>query len=265
MNGLRSAICALALSAPGCTWGEGSGFATLESTHVSAQLQLDERTPDELTTDLGYVVQLESAELFVEDVVLEQGGQTEHGAQFDPAHPPDGYSSCHAGHCHSDDGRLVPYAEIEAERAASGEEYTAVVSVPVHAPLDLLRGGPLRVRHAQPSAELPRAELERVTLHAESLRIRGSVRDATGVSLPLHVDLALHASLRAAVHVDIDRDTAARVRATVELAVPASLLDGVDFARFADAGSVTLSEPTSPAAEPVLDALDESELRFELR
>ncbi|MGM0557111.1 MAG: hypothetical protein ACQEVA_12080 [Myxococcota bacterium] len=42
------------------------------------------------------------------------------GATFDPQSPPDGYGLCHNGHCHSDDGELVPYEDIRAELASSG-------------------------------------------------------------------------------------------------------------------------------------------------
>ena len=61
-------------------------------------------------------------------------GQTELLAQagaaasFDPANPPPGYSLCHNGHCHADDGRLVPYEDIAIELAggSGGEVLFAV-------------------------------------------------------------------------------------------------------------------------------------------
>lgn len=263
------AACVLALNAQGCAWSEGSGFATLSETEVSARIERDGASaPAELTTDLGYVVQLESAELYVEDVLFEQGEAGREDAHFDPAHPPEGYSLCHAGHCHNEDGRLVAYAEIEGESGGGGAHAT-VVSIPVFSRLDLLRGGVLRVREASPSRELPLVELQRITLHAGSLHLRGSVRAGPGgqtlpASLSLLVDLELGAPVHASVHVDIDRDTPADVHAVVDAVVPRTLLDGVDFAGLAEEGAVSLSDVESTEAEPVLDALADSELRFEL-
>lgn len=271
MNARRWVVCALALSAPGCAWNEGSGFATLKETQVSARVQPDQASAlAEITTDLGYVVQLESAELYVDGVVLEQASEGGTGAHFDPANPPDGYSLCHSGHCHSEDGRLVDYEEIAEEAASTGETYTSVASIPVYSGLDLLAGGALRVRQVEPSAELPRAEVQRVTLHAGALRLRGSVQSGPGgetlpEALPLSVDLELGVPLRAAVHVDIDRDSPAHVRAVVELIVPRTLLDELDFVRLAEAGTVSLSDVESPLVDPVLETLAESELYFELR
>ena len=259
-------LCVLALTMQGCAWGEGTGFATLEETRITAQIEREEGSPtDQFTTDGGAVVQLESAELYLEDVLLEQENADPDAAHFDPAHPPEGYSLCHAGHCHSDDGRLVPYEEIEQEQATGGTAYATVVSIPVHSRIDLLGGGTLRVREASPSRELPRAELQRLTVHAGSLHVRGSVRMLEGGErLPLVVDLEAHTPMQVAVHAHVDRDTPAGVRAAVAVLVPGTLFDGVDFARLAEAGSVTLSDPESPHAEPLLRALAESELRFEL-
>ena len=44
-----------------------------------------------------------------------------------PGKPPPGYTLCHNGHCHHPSGRLVPYAEIEAELAGGGVGTAAVV------------------------------------------------------------------------------------------------------------------------------------------
>lgn len=271
MSARRSVVCALALSTPGCAWNEGRGFATLEETRVSARVQQEPASAlAEITTDLGYVVRLASAELYVEDVVLEQVAAGGGDAHFDPAHPPEGYSLCHSGHCHSEDGRLVAYEEIEQEAASAGETYAPVASIPVYSGLDLLAGATRRVRQVQPSDELPRAELQRVTLHAGALQLRGSVQSGPGgeslpQALPLVVDLELRIPLRAAVHVDIDRDSPAHVRAVVEVTVARALLDELDFVRLAQAGTVSLSDVESPLVDPVLDALAGSELHFELR
>jgi hypothetical protein len=135
----------------------------------------------------------------------------------------------------------------------------------VHARVDLLGSGALRVRDASPSRELPRAELQRLTLHAGSLHVRGSVRVLqTGQTLPLIVDLEAHTPLQVAVHAHVDRDTPASVRAGVEVVVPSTLFDGMDLEAHAAAGSVTVSDAESPHAEPLLRALAASDLRFEL-
>jgi hypothetical protein len=265
---LRVLICGLSLGAVGCTWGEGEGFATLRGAEVSARIERDSQASFELETELGYAVLLELAELQLDELILEQSTGEGGEAHFDPANPPDGYSLCHGGHCHSDDGRLVDYAEIERELATSGAAFAPLVRLPADARFDLLTGVAQELGDVQPSRELPRAEIARVTLRASALRMRGTVRggpaNALPDAVPLSVELALSAPFRADVHADIDRDTPEHLHAGVELVVPHGLFDAVDFAAMVQDGSVSLSDAETERAEPVLEALAASELRFEL-
>lgn len=75
-----------------------------------------------LKTARDYRVEVERIDLEVAAVTLVT---TAEGVRFDPADPPDGYSLCHNGHCHSEDGRLVPYEEI----AGGGAEGEAIVTL----------------------------------------------------------------------------------------------------------------------------------------
>jgi len=256
----RLALLACAACTPACTWGEGGGFATLEEVELKAHIEpsaFHELGPGNWRTDLGYRVQLASAELHFEELVLQQGvDDTSSG--FDPSNPPPGYSLCHAGHCHSDDGRLVEYAEIERELASSGSAYAAVVRVPVAGAADLIAGGVLLGSDVLPSRELPSVVIERVLLRARSFSLRGTVHEGPAqvelpeAGLPLAIDFELSAPFQGRAQLGIDRDSPDSIEVDVELIVSSTLLDGrVDWV-----------DPQAPQSEPVLDGLAQSELRL---
>lgn len=91
-----------------------------------------------LKTANDFRVELEGLELDAGPVELIAA--LEGAAGFDPAAPPAGYSLCHNGHCHADDGRLVPYEDIAAELANTS---SLVVVTATGGPLSL--GGAGRV------------------------------------------------------------------------------------------------------------------------
>jgi hypothetical protein len=100
--------CALEAGDP---WGEvevalSVGFAETEG-------RLDEA--GRLRTLRNFRVEVEALTVTVRAVELIASADVV--ARFDPANPPTGYSNCHNGHCHHDDGRLVDYADIAAELA----------------------------------------------------------------------------------------------------------------------------------------------------
>ena len=137
----------LLLLLAGCAFGPGDPFAVL-SPEVDARWTVpDERVrPDGFALlASNYEVRLTRAELTVERAALRSlsaGGGASSGGSFDPANPPAGYSLCHGGHCHRDDGALVPYAEVEAAMSGGGGSATfvEVVGLPVQRAVDLLSG-----------------------------------------------------------------------------------------------------------------------------
>src|SRR5688572_4227131 len=138
-------VLLLGIGTLACTFEDGHGFSTVDRASLEARLEpgvardLGNHT---VLTDVGYQVHLDSATLEVDEVALEElvGGGASGGTSFDPANPPPGYSLCHGGHCHADDGRLVEYAEIEAELAGGGARFSPVVTLPVDRGLDWLDG-----------------------------------------------------------------------------------------------------------------------------
>ena len=100
----------------GCAWEAGEGFAVLEPTVRAAYAPEDSRlTPDgyrRLSSD--YQVRLTTATMRLERIELTASSGGGGGGTFDPANPPPGYSLCHNGHCHRDDGasRSAPDEEV---------------------------------------------------------------------------------------------------------------------------------------------------------
>ena len=91
---------------PGLPWG-------WVEAEVQGSFDPDEgRLDDEgrLKTSGNYALALDTVEVTFDalTVVLAGAGT----ADFDPANPPEGYSLCHNGHCHSDAGALVDYEII---------------------------------------------------------------------------------------------------------------------------------------------------------
>ena len=146
---LRSFGCIVAVLLAGCTFEAGGPFATLSASLRAGYVVPADRDAGDgwqrLSSD--YQVRVTTVRLQLDDIQLLAAG--EGAASFDPSNPPAGYSLCHNGHCHSSDGRLVPYADIEAELAgASGGQTTPAVSLVVGEALDLT--GP-----AERAADLP--------------------------------------------------------------------------------------------------------------
>ena len=115
----------------GCTFSPGRPHGEVIVSHIDVLLDIEERlepgTRDRLRVGNDYVLELEEFEVEVGEMIVAVSAEgTTASTNFDPASPPPGYSLCHNGHCHADDGRLVPYEEIARDLASSsggsGEE-----------------------------------------------------------------------------------------------------------------------------------------------
>lgn len=246
----RAIACALAL-VPGCVWGDGEPFGTVE-------VELDARWREDpsrggawqkLASDFEVEVTAASATLGA--LALIDAGTA--ALNFDPANPPPGYSNCHNGHCHADDGRLVSYEEIAAEVGGGGGP-SAVLALPVGA-RPLLPGGGGALACGDDPCDLPRARIRRVELPVLRLELAGRVRDTRQppridgeVAWTLALDRADDAApATAAVELPVDRAHEPDIALAVGFRPTAALLDGVGFERAgtgpfaieADAASVT--------------------------
>ena len=186
------------------------------------------------------------------------------GAAFDPAHPPDGYSLCHGGHCHADDGRLVPYDEIEAQLAGSGGGAGAP-------PLLSLGGASFNLLAPQAVAldcpagcRLGRTRIVRAEAAVGSLHLEGVARAGPGAPQPLTerpftVDLPVAGSplgrLAGPLDVPADNRHPPGVELLVTIDLGPALFDRLDFASF----------PDEPGRRLLAEALTHSALGAQLQ
>ena len=158
---------------------------------------------------------------------------------FDPANPPPGYSLCHNGHCHKDDGTLPTYDEIKLELAGAAgggnsvtwaaedkwiKAATTAVSIPISA--------------CAPSCDVPHGKLAGWHVRISATRVRGTRQktDEKG-DHPVGPELAwtAHKTVKlarpAAVRFDRDHDPGAAIDMVIDL--PASVFDDVVLAKAA--------------------------------
>ncbi len=253
---------ALLVLLTGCTLQPGTGFATL--TDLGLWTGLDpgpgrDLGDGQILSDRRYVVEVEAATLTVEEVALvELVGST---TTFDPANPPEGYSLCHGGHCHRDDGALVDYADIEAELAGEQATFEDVVAVALPHTFDWVAGEQRSAALPAEGVFLPAAEVRRVSVRVERLALAGWVSEGPedgGLGdawLPLVIDLAPDQALEGAWDLTLDRDSPETLAVDVVLAEPGTLFDGLDFADLAVDGAVSLQDPDDPGVDHFLSQL----------
>lgn len=249
------------LMASGCALEEGGGFARLEPGTLRAALEIGaarELAENLLLTDQGYRVELSSCRLQLESFELQTLTEGGNGGseRFDPANPPDGYSLCHGGHCHADDGSLPSYDEIQTRLAGGPASWSPVARVALDAELDLLAPSREALTGWEPAEELPEAVIGRAVLRARQLDCVGRIAGARlAEPLPLEVSLPLSKTrLRAALDLAISRDGPERVTPEVRLQIDGTLFDGLDFAARAEAGRVELGGEDAEALEGLVGA-----------
>jgi len=233
----------------GCALDAGEGFAVLEPTVSAAYTLRPSRDAgngfQQLASD--YQVRLDAAALGVSHVALlspaTRGGGGGGGGTFNPANPPPGYSLCHSGHCHRDDGALVDYEDIQEElNGGGGSVATTLAALHVDAELDLL-AAPTLTPECEPDCELPRGTVSRARWDVTALRLQGLARDRRATprfegERPFRLDLAAKGGedaeplveLSGALDVPSDRKHKPRVKLALVLSLSASLFDTVDWA-----------------------------------
>lgn len=249
---MRARLLLPLLLLSGCALDAGEGFAVLEPTVRAGYTPLPSRDVgngfQQLASD--FQVRLDTAALGTSHVELlsaaTSGGGGGGGQTFDPANPPPGYSLCHGGHCHRDDGALVDYEDIQAELngGGGGSTSTLVAALHVDAELDLLAGQTL-TPECEPDCELPRGTVSTVHWDVVALRLTGVVRDNRATprlagEIPFRLDLAVEGGedeeaeplveLSGALDVPSDREHKPRVKLALALALSPTLFDGLDWA-----------------------------------
>jgi hypothetical protein len=246
---LPGLLVPLCLAGPACTLEPGGWFGSLSASLTAAYgLRPDRDAGDgwqRLSND--YQVKVTAARLELGDIRLLAAGEGSAMARFDPARPPAGYSLCHNGHCHRADGRLVPYAEIEAELAGGqgAAGLTAAVTLIPPETLDLLVPSD-EALPCTPDCNLDRGRILRAAAPVTVLSIEGAVRDGRQpprlVETPFRWQLAGGGDAAAApptlegeLDLPLDRRHPPVVDLGLRVELGAAIFDGVDFAALAQA------------------------------
>ncbi|MCY1076930.1 hypothetical protein [Archangium lansingense] len=236
----RTFLLLSCLSLGGCAWEPGQGFAVVEPTVRAAYESLADRSAADgyqrLASD--YQVRVDTASMRLSGIELIAIASGSSGG-FNPASPPPGYSLCHNGHCHRDDGALIPYEQIAAEMGGGGGAST-VATLPVPEPLNLL-APEQRAVECTPDCALPETNVSRDRWGVEALHLEGTVRDgratprfqgerrfrweltqATGSETPVTV-------LDGAMDLPSDRSTPPKAKLDLNLVLTAALFDAMDW------------------------------------
>mgnify|MGYP001818605108 CR=1 FL=1 len=176
---LTLGVIAAAVGTAGCAFEPGEAYGVVSASLDARYGELEDRATDDgfekLNTD--FQVRLTSATLTVDAVELIDSGVGAEVQSFDPANPPPGYSLCHGGHCHADDGRLVDYEEIAAELASGTGSAQTPVATMTPGLMDMLAPTAIALECA-PDCALDEGYLVLARLTASRLALRGQVRDA---------------------------------------------------------------------------------------
>lgn len=232
---MRSRVELMVLLGLGGCLGEGQPWGEVELA-VGLRFEPPAARLDEsgrLKTANDFRVELEEVE--VEAGPVELLAEVE-GVGFDPSAPPPGYSLCHNGHCHADDGRLVPYEEIAAELAGgSGSESVVVAEGGL---LELAGVG--RVTRATACGEvsacivadpvtvgLVRVEVPVLRLRGRVFEGRTSVQRVPGGGLPFEVQVVSETVVATTGAWRFGPSERLGLSGVALVEVPSSLFDGV--------------------------------------
>ncbi len=246
----------------GCARGPGNGFGEIAGVSLEAAFAPSEARDlgdGWALTDLGYRFRVERLEVEAGELLLEQLAGAD-GGTFDPADPPEGYTLCHGGHCHAEDGSLVSYEEIEAELAGGEGAWSAVAAFGVDGELDLAAGESEAWDTCEPSCLLGAGHLKRssLPLGAAALEVTVWDDDAGTTEWTLALETEDAGTLHGTLDLPLDRDHDPVLTVALAVAVDGLLLDGLDpAAQLPDGGALALDEA---AAAAVWARLEETEI-----
>lgn len=228
------ALASLCLSlGAGCTFDDGQPWGKAQlSLAVEAQPRLDAQ--GRWLTSKDYAVEVESMTMRFGTLQLQMAGAAG-VATFDPADPPAGYSLCHNGHCHADDGRLVDYEDIAVELAqAQGQGAPGVVAA-LDKVWSLGEQRALTPSACADDCELPLGTLSTLSLSITALNMKLRVFDTRqqprlpqdGLSVELNLSAPM--SVTALLAGDVGKDDEPGVILDSALVISGKLFDESDF------------------------------------
>lgn len=264
--------CALS---PGQPWGLLDAQLSVGITPEQGRLDAQGR----LLTNESYAYTLEGLTLVTSALTVSMGEDAAGTLSFDPAAPPEGYSNCHSGHCHTADGGIATYEEIEAsltggepqgtERALSASaelrfeaatEGSANLSVTVLG-CSSAQGATLE----EASCTLEPGYLTSVQLTVTSFELRGRLFDtAEPARLPLEgvpfvlsseTALALSGTPAESDRAEVGKDQKLWLKVAARLPWTAAALDNIDWGSVvADSEGIVRSDG-APELETVRENL----------
>lgn len=223
---------------PGHPWGDVE--VELSAGFAPGAARLDEA--GRLKTAKSWGVEIDELTAVVESVAVQQADPAQASVSFDPASPPPGFSLCHGGHCHADDGRLVTFAEVEATLAGADtaeapgvvfavDDEVALAATPV------ALNTPCPGTAAEGACLLERGPIIGVAIEVSAVRVVGTAFDlletgeprAPVEGIPFAIVLAPPAPFFGGLDAEAERFAPLHWRVTGHLAVAESLLDDVEF------------------------------------
>lgn len=270
----RSFLGALAcVPLAGCALGPGSPFATVTASLDAAVVVPADRDAGGGWIRLSSDYQIRFETLVVGAIGIDLVAFGSAAGAFDPAHPPEGYTLCHSGHCHRTDGALIPYEQVAAEAGGGGATPVVSLALPPGA-LDALAGVDDLPLSCDGSCDvLTAADVRRVTLLVEALTIQGRARDGRAsprlpgeVPFRFLVDASSEPlGFGAPVELPFDRTSLPQVRLQVSLSPSPAAFDPVDFAALpSDASGIDVA--ALPAArDALLSGLAEKSLSTQIQ
>ena len=228
----------------GCAFTPGDPWGVLEPELRLTFDPAPERLTDEgwLLTSTSYAIEIDALSVRFDAVSVSMQGSAGPVA-FDPADPPEGYSLCHNGHCHADDGSLVAYEDIAL--AASGDGGSSfVVATTSDLVAASVEGSDVALLACPGDCLLTPGVLNAVSVTVLEVGITGRVHDTLpGDSarlpeggVPLDVTWSVDGAWSAGLAGAVGDDTPLTVHVAAALVVPAALFDGLDWAALLTAG-----------------------------
>lgn len=216
----------------GLPWGQLT--ATMEASFAPSTGRLDDQ--GRLKTASNYAVAIDQVSVSFDAFALVLAAQG--SASFDPANPPDGYSLCHNGHCHSDSGALVDYQDIALEMAGGSGGARVVVGLETEAkPL----GSESTAVAVSPCdsglCEVPLGELAGLEVNVATVSISGTAYDTltgdaarlTDEGYAFDVTVPVNVALTAEIEGSIGPGQPVDLNLAIDFKFPAAVFDDVDF------------------------------------
>lgn len=254
----------LGLALDGCILPPGSPWGEVEAS-LEASFTLSESRQTEsgaLKTSNDYAITLSRVAFTLDALAISQVSDA--ASTFDPANPPEGYSLCHGGHCHADDGSLVSYEDIAASLGLSSSGYQ--VQMPIGAETELSDVSSSVVLGACSSdCQLEYGALSTVTLSLSAVSLSGLVQDATtqgrlpAEGVPFSLEMPLTLTVEAPLEGAADKTSLPLIRLAVVFPLTERFLDGIDWSQAATGlaeGETLTLESTDAAALQLVSNLD---------